>query len=124
MKLLMQTRIQYVKSDNHIINASERAMQTIKNHFLAGLATVATDFPIHLWCKLLLQCQITINLLCTSRIDPKKSAYEALEGAFDFDYNRTPLCPPGTKALVYIDPKNRATWAPHVIDAWYIGPAI
>ena len=47
-----ETRIQFVEADNHSVNASERAMQTIKNHFLAGLATVAKEFPIQLWCEL------------------------------------------------------------------------
>ena len=42
---------------------------------------------------------MTLNMLRTSRSDPSKSAYEVLEGKFD--YNKTPLAPPGTKALIY-----------------------
>ena len=109
-----ETRIKFVEADNHSVNASERAMQTIKNHFLAGLATVAKEFPIQLWCELLMQCQLTINLLHTSRLDPTKSAFEILEGKFD--YNRTPICSPDINVLVHVDPKNRATCAPHALD--------
>ena len=69
-----------------------------------------------------MQCNLTINLLCTSSLDPTKSAFEVLEDKFD--YNRTSICPPGTKALVYVDPKSRATWAPHALDGWYIVPAM
>lgn len=41
----------------------------------------------------------------------------------NFDFNRTPLAPPGTKAILFDDPKQRGTWAPHSQDVWYVGPA-
>ena len=90
---------QLVEPDNHRVNAAERAIQTIKNHFISGLCSVDKLFPLQLWCYLLAQAELTINLLQTSRIDPSKSAYEVLEG--QFNYNSTPLTPPGTKALIY-----------------------
>jgi hypothetical protein len=34
---------------NHRVNAAERAIQTFKNHFIAGLATVDKTFPMQLW---------------------------------------------------------------------------
>ena len=80
------------------------------------------EFPLQLWCYLLFQAGLTLNLLRTARSDPSKSAYEALEG--NFEYNTTPLAPPGTKALVYETPKRRTAWAPHAVDAWYLGPAM
>ena len=49
------------------------------------------------------------------------SAYEALEGAFD--YNATPLGPPGMKSLIYETPARQAAWAPHAVDCWFLGPA-
>ena len=39
---------QLVEPDNHRVNAAERAIQTFKNHFLAGLATVDRAFPLQL----------------------------------------------------------------------------
>ena len=115
-------RWQLVEPNNHRVNAAERAIQTFKSYFLAGLACVDKEFPLQLWCYLLFQAELTLNLLRTARSDPSKSAYEALEGKFD--YNATPLAPPGTKALVYETPKRRAAWAPHAVDAWYLGLAM
>ncbi len=60
-------------------------------------------------------------MLRTSRVNPKLSAYAILDGQFDYD--RTPLAPVGTKALVFLDPKKRTTWQSHAVDAWYVGPA-
>jgi hypothetical protein len=53
--------------------------------------------------------------------DPKKSANQEVYGTFDF--NKTPLAPIGTKALIYDDPASRASWAPHATDGIYVGPA-
>ena len=58
----------------------------------------------------------------TRRINPQLSAYAQMFGAFDF--NRTPLGPPGTKLVVYENPTVRETWAPHGVDGWYNGPAM
>ena len=41
-----------------------------------------------------------------------------------FDYNRTPLAPPGTRVLVHEKPSARDSWSPHGVDGWYIGPAL
>ena len=43
-----KTKIQFVEADNHSVNASKRAIQSIKNHFLASLATVAKEFSVQL----------------------------------------------------------------------------
>jgi hypothetical protein len=59
--------------------------------------------------------------LRTSRVNNKLSAYAILDGQFEFD--KTPLAPVGTKALVFLDPKRRTSWSTHAVDAWYSGPA-
>ena len=46
----------------------------------------------------------------------------ALEGAFD--YNKTPLAPPGTKVVIHEKPDKRALWAAHGVNGWYLGPAV
>ena len=88
-------RFQLVPPHLHRRNTVERAIQTFKNHFISGLASVNKNFPVHLWCRLIPYCLLTLNLLHPSRINPKLSAYYHLHGAFDF--NHTPLAPPGTK---------------------------
>ena len=49
------------------------------------------------------------------------AAEAMLNGSFDF--NRTPIAPLGTKCLVHEKPAVRGTWAPHVVDGWYVVPA-
>ena len=77
----------------HRRNAAEVAIKTAKNHLLTGLATCGPDFPISEWDRLLRQCELTLNLLRTSRVNTKLSAWAYLNGVFDF--NKTPLAPPG-----------------------------
>ena len=62
----------------HRINAAERAIRTFKNHFIAGLATVDPAFPIREWDRLLPQAELTLNLLRTSRLNPKVSAHAVI----------------------------------------------
>ena len=118
----MNTKLQFVEAHEHRVNAAEQAIQTFKNHFVARLCTTHTKFPMQLWCDLLHQAEISLNLLRTARNNPKLSAYAVLEGPFNFD--RTPLAPPRTKALVYSDPTTRTTWETHARNEWYIGPAM
>ena len=33
------------------------------------------------------------------------------------------MAPPGTKAIIYEDSDTRASWAPHGLDAWLLGPS-
>ena len=106
----------------HRRNAAERAIRTFKNHFIAGLCTCDPDFPLRLWDRLIPQAEISFNLLRNSRVHPQLSAYQHMWG--NFDYNRTPLAPPGTKVVLHEKPSQRGTWAPHGLDGWYVGPAM
>jgi hypothetical protein len=105
----------------HRWNTADRAMRTFKNHFIAGICSTNRDFPLNLWYKLVPQCIITLNLLRRSRINPQLSPKAHMHGSFDF--NRTPLAPPGTKVLTHEKPDVRETWAPHAVKGWYLGPA-
>ena len=42
----------------------------------------------------------------------------------DFDYNRTPLSPPGTIIVIHNRPNDISSWAPHGEDDWYIVPSM
>lgn len=116
-----ESSYQLVPPAVHRANAAERAIRTFKNHFIAGLSSVDPNFPLYLWDRLIEQALLTLNLMRTSRINPKLSAQAQLHGFFDF--NRTPLAPPGTRILAHEKPSKRASWAPHGEDGWYIGPA-
>ena len=112
---------QLVPPKSHRANAAERGIQTIKNHFKAGLASVDPDFPIKEWDRLLPQANLTLNLLRAARTNPKLSAHAYIEG--NFDYNKTPLAPPGTRVIAHDHPSTRATWAPNGEEGWTIGPS-
>ena len=122
--LLLKTFLEYqlVPPHVHQRNKAERMIRTFKNHFIAGLCTADPDFPLCLWDRLLPQALLTLNLLRTSRINPQLSAHAQVFGAFDF--NRTPIGPPGTRVMVFESPQVRETWAPHAVDGWYLGPAM
>jgi hypothetical protein len=127
VKFLLETKhgmqYQLVPPHIHRRNAAERAIRTFKDHFIAGLSSVDEHFPMRLWDRLLPQAEITLNLLRNSRTEPTKTAYEAVFGK-KFDYNATPMAPPGCKVLVHEKPSQRASWAPHGVTGWYLGPAI
>ena len=114
-------KMQLVEPHDHRSNAAERAIQTFKNHTIAGLCTRDDDFPSVLWCKVIQQAQDTLNMLHTSCVHTKLSAYHVLEGPHDF--NRSPFSPPGTSATILNPPETRTSWAPRAMDAWYLSPA-
>ena len=116
-----ECKLQLVEPHNHRVNAAERAIQTFKDAFIAALATTDVDFPLQLWDKLAPQVQDTLNLLRESRATPGISAYEALNGPYD--WSRYPLAPIGCKAIIYEAPAVRGSWASRGTDAWCLGPS-
>ena len=105
----------------HRRNAAERAIRTFKNHCMAGFASCDPAFPLSEWDRLLVQAEITLNLLRTSRVNPALSAYTYLFGNYDF--NKTPLAPPGTKVLIHKKSNTRGSWDYHGVEGWYVGPS-
>ena len=65
---------QLVPPGMHRSNSAERAIQTFKDHFIAGLSSVDKDFPLHLWDALVAQAVLTLNLLRGFRVNPNVSA--------------------------------------------------
>jgi hypothetical protein len=61
-------------------------------------------------------------MLRGSRLNPKVSALTQLNGHFDF--NQTPIAPPGIPVLAHNKSANQTTWSPHAEDGWYTGPVI
>ena len=110
-----------VPPNMHRRNAAEKAIRTFKNHLLRGLATCDPDFPIHEWDRILPQCEITLNLLRTSCINPKLSAWAAIQGIHDF--NKWPMAPPGAKVYIHAKPEKRTSWAYHGQQEFYVGPS-
>jgi hypothetical protein len=97
-------------------------IRSFKDHLIEGLCSIDKSFPMHLWDRLLPQAVITLNMLITSRINPKLSASTHIDGQYDF--NRAPMGPPGTRIIAHETPSRRRTWGPHGQDGWYIGQAL
>ena len=58
----------------------------------------------------------------TFKIESTTFSIYQINGSFNF--NATPLSPPGTKVLVYETPSTRRSWSPHGLGGWYVGPAM
>jgi hypothetical protein len=113
----------FIAAGNHRANKAERAIQSWKNHFIAGIATVDPDFPMTQWSKFLLQAELTLNHLRPFADNEKISAYEGIFKS-KYDFQAHPIAPIGTKVAVYEPSDQRASWSPHGIQGFYLGPAL
>jgi hypothetical protein len=102
---LHDVNYQLVPPHVHRQIATEPAIRTWKNHFVAGLCSTDPEFPLHLWDRIIEQATITLNLLGPARRNPSMSAHQMLNGTFDF--TRTPMASPGTKIIVHEKPNQR-----------------
>ena len=92
-------QFQMVSPHIHRINAAERAVRNLKNHFISALYTVDPLSPFYLWDRLLPQVTMAFNMLRRSRLNPELSAYEQVDGIHNFE--RTPLAPLGCKVQIH-----------------------
>eukprot|EP00536_Pseudo-nitzschia_multiseries_P019533 jgi/Psemu1/232750/e_gw1.5331.1.1 len=113
---------QLASPGDHRLNHAERAIQTFKNHFIAGLNGVDDQFPVDDWDLLIPQALITLNLLRASRTQPRLSAYELRRGVYD--YNKHPLAPMGCRVIIHDRAQERGAWQDHGTRGFYIGPAL
>jgi hypothetical protein len=84
--------------------------------FLAG---VDESFPTNLWDRLVPQAVMTLNLLNQLNKNPSISAYQHVNG--NFDYNKMPLGPLGCAVEIHESPNRCKTWDPRTISGWYLG---
>ena len=115
--------IQYCPPHTHRSLKAERAICTFKNHLIATLCTSAPDFPLTLWDDMLPQMEICLNHLLSYAPNVAVSAYAGLHGGA-FDFLKHPIAPIGTRLLIHDKPTARASWAPHEVPGFYLGPAL
>jgi hypothetical protein len=113
---------QQVPPDIHRRNIAERMIRTFKAHLISIIFGVDPQFPISHWDKLLVQAELTVYLLHTSKLDPTKSAWEFLNGPFNYD--ATPMGPPGSRIIAHAKGATRRSWDCGGIGGFYIGPAM
>ena len=110
-----------VPPNMHRRNAAEKAIRTMKNHILSGLALCDKNHPIMGWYRLLKQAEITLNLLRNLQVNLNLSSWAYIQKLYDF--NKMPMAPPGTKIIAHSKPNKRASRAYHGQTGWYVGPA-
>ena len=115
-----QTKIQYTPFDMHQSNPAKRAIQTWKSCMKSTLASLLPRFPIGYWCRLLAQIDLSVNIVRPCRINPRLSAWAAMEGEYHF--SATPIAPPGSKMLMHENPGRRQTFGYNAKKSWYTGP--
>ena len=93
---------------SHRRNGAECDIRTFKNHFVTVLASVDNNLPIYLWCQIVKQAEINIYLIIKFVTNPSFLEYAQIFETFDFD--ATPMAPPGTKIMAHLKPCQRATW--------------
>ena len=100
-----EVAIQLVEPGNHCVNAADMGVKTDKYHLISSLATVAKSSPLQLQFQYIPQIEMILNMLRTCSLDTTISAYEALNGPFD--YNQTTLAPLISLAVIYNDPTTK-----------------
>ena len=113
---------EFVPPGQHRRNIAERAIQTAKDHFVAILVGVSTNFPMYLWCRLIPQAEFTLNLLRQSRTATNVSANAHVHGTHNF--MKRPLEPLGCDVQAHNKADKRRTWDPHSCDGWNVGTAM
>ena len=98
---------QLVPPSIHRQNSAERAMITYKEYFLSVASTFDPTMPIWLWCQFCESIDLQLNLLRASRLHPQLSGQCHFNG--EFTYNKTPMVPLETKAIIFIPTKDRKT---------------
>ena len=67
-----KNKLELVPPHDHRTNPAEKCIDTFKRHLISGLSAMDPNFPLHLWCCILPQCQDTLNMLRTSRLPPHR----------------------------------------------------
>ena len=104
------------------LNIAERAIRTFKARFLSILSVVDPDLPKYMWDNLLVQTEITINLLRQATLNPRMSAWVYYNGTFD--YSATPLVPLVCKIIIHNKSNKIEYWDQRVWEGFSVGPAL
>ena len=106
----------------HRTNPAERALKTYKSCMKSTTASLPPTSLISLWCRLLPQVDISVNIVRKCRQNPLMFAWTAMEGEYHFD--STPIAPPGTEILMHKKPGRRQNFGYNAKKSWYISPCL
>ena len=114
-------KYQLAAPHEHQLNPAKRAVSAFTNHLITILQGCDGRFPKYLWCQLVSQAVVTLNMLPQPRINLKLSAHDQVFGTFN--YQRTPLAPLGTKVIIHKRPDQRKTWDKHGLPGFMVNQA-
>ena len=86
-----QCEYKLVPKGMHRRNIAERAIQTWKSHAIGLFSGLPETCPLSLWCQMLPQIDMYVNMLRQSNTNLNVCAWTQLYGVHDF--NRHPLAP-------------------------------
>lgn len=110
---------QLVLPHDHHRNAAEKAIQIFEDHFVAVLCGIDPDFPMRLWCALLPQATIQLNMMRPSATKQLVSAFEHIH--VPHNYDKHPFAILSSAVEIHVALKNRATWGEHTVPGFYLG---
>jgi hypothetical protein len=110
-----------VPPGQHRHNQAEQAIQTFKAHFISILAGVDNKFPLLLWCHLLEPTELTLNLLCQSRVAPKILAFPHIHGTHNYMQQPFAL---GCAVQMHVKPDNRLSWDTRLEPGFNLGTSM
>ena len=99
---------QFVPPNTHRSNTAKISIPIFKAHFISVLAYVSPDFLNNLWDILILQTEVTLNLLQQANFDPSRSALAYF--LHPFNYDATPLGPIGCHIIAHKKTGTRKSW--------------
>ena len=110
---IMSTGMTYqlVPPDDHRQNISKKTIQTWKYHFITVCSGVSSNFPMHMWCRLIPKSEKQLLLLRQSNVNPNVSAFAYLYGPHN--YNAQPFFPISMEAKIHDKPSQRKIFAQH-----------
>ena len=74
----------------HRRNWAERSIQTGKAHLIAGLVGINPNFPLHLWFRLIPQCEKTLNMMRPTHMNPKYQSINIYRGSMNLIESHSP----------------------------------
>ena len=92
----------------------------LQGTFLSVLPGVDPTFPKFIQDNLLVQIELTLNLLRHATLNPSMLAWEYFNGAFD--YSATSLGPIGCKIIIHNTSNNRKSWDQRGSEGFSVGP--
>lgn len=76
---------QLVPPNDHQHNAAEKAVQIFKDHFIAVLCGMDSNFPMQLWCQPLPHTEVQLNMLRKLRSIAQILAFAHLNSQHNYD---------------------------------------